>query len=194
MFIIENILVDDRVASAHFQCDLARCRGACCTFAGGSGAPLESEEIAEVEAVVSVVWDQLSNAAQRTIQQYGVIDWENHTPVIRCVNGRECVFAVEEQGIARCIIEKAYHAGKTSFRKPISCHLFPIREIRRGTLTILLSEYIPECQPGWERGRRHQILLTETVQDALIRRFGSQWYDALQELQQQTTSATGAIE
>ncbi len=186
MLIIENILVDDQVASAHFQCDLARCKGACCTFAGGSGAPLEPEEVAEVEAVLPIVWNQLSSAAQGEIRQYGAIEWEDRTPVIRCVDGRACVFVVEEQGIARCAIEKAYHAGKTTFRKPISCHLFPIREIRRGTLTILLSEYILECQPGWERGRRDQVLLTETVRDALIRRFGPQWYAALQELQQQT--------
>ncbi len=188
MFIIENILVDDRVTTAHFQCDLARCKGACCTFAGGSGAPLEPEEVAAIEAVIPTVWDQLSSAAQREIRQYGAIDWEDHTPVIRCVDGQACVFAVEEQGIAYCAIEKAYHASKTTLRKPISCHLFPIREIRRGTLTILLSEYIPECQPGWERGRQHQTLLTETVRDALIRRFGPQWYAALQELQQQITT------
>ena len=33
----------------------------------------------------------------------------------------------ESNGIASCAIEKAHTAGDIDFKKPISCHLYPIR-------------------------------------------------------------------
>ncbi len=180
---IDNVLVDDRVASAYFRCDVQRCRGACCTFEGGSGAPLLPEEVEVVESIVPIVLPDLLPEVQREIQERGVIEWEEHLPLVRCIDRRACVFAVYEDGVARCAIEKAYFAGKVDFRKPLSCHLFPIREIRRASLTILVCEEIPECKAGWERGERERVRLTTAVREALVRRYGEQWYRTLRRLQ-----------
>jgi hypothetical protein len=38
-----------------------------------------------------------------------------------------CVYGVLEHGVVKCGIEKACNDHRISFKKPISCHLYPIR-------------------------------------------------------------------
>ena len=127
MFVIDNILISDDLVDAPFTCDLGACHGACCVK-GDSGAPLEEDEIAEIEAVVSIVENRLRPEAREVIRHDGV--WTESSPgqfAVACVGASECVFVYYEGPIAKCAIENAFEEGKTKFRKPISCHLYPIR-------------------------------------------------------------------
>ena len=127
------IQIDDTIVSfdffdKQFCCDLAVCKGICC-IEGDSGAPLEQEELTELEQVLPFIWDDLPKKSKEVIEKQGLayVDVEGDL-VTSIVDGKECVFAyTDEKGFCRCAIEKAWKEGKISFRKPISCHLYPAR-------------------------------------------------------------------
>jgi hypothetical protein len=100
----------------------------------------------------------------------------NYTTV--CIHNRECVFVHFEDGVARCSFETAHGEGRLEWRKPISCHLFPVR-IRKGGFPRLTYEQIDECRAGREKGARLGIPLADFLKDALITKFGETWYDDL---------------
>ena len=93
-----------------------------------------------------------------------------------CVGQRECVFVYYEGGIARCVFEKVYLEGITTWRKPLSCHLFPIR-IKRGNVDYLHYERIRECEAGRERGKLLNVALAQFLRDALTRKYGKDWFE-----------------
>ena len=128
MFQIDDTLVSLDVVERYFLCDLAHCKGQCCVE-GDSGAPLEEAELPKLQAVLPLIWDDLSPEAQAIIKKQGVayIDEEGDL-VTSIVNGKDCVFTCyDADGVCKCAIEKAYRAGKTDFYKPVSCHLYPVR-------------------------------------------------------------------
>jgi hypothetical protein len=94
------------------------------------------------------------------------------------VENKECVFVYYEDDIARCGIEKAYNNDKTDFKKPISCHLFPIRISDFGG-DVLRFEKIDECKPALEKGVEENITIAEFCEEPLQRYFGKQWYSEL---------------
>ena len=126
---IGDTIVSFDLFEQQFCCDLDICKGQCCVE-GDAGAPLEMDEIAKLEEVLPVIWNDLSEAARKVVDAQGVAysDAEGDL-VTSIVNRRECVFSYIDsaEGVCKCAIEKAYHEGKTSFYKPISCHLYPIR-------------------------------------------------------------------
>jgi hypothetical protein len=128
MLQIKDTLISLDLLDQCFLCDLSHCKGACC-IEGESGAPLEKSELEEIKTILPIVWKRLSPAAQAVIEKQGIsyLDAEGDT-VTSLVEGKECVFACwDEQGICQCVIEKAWQEGLVSFRKPISCHLYPVR-------------------------------------------------------------------
>ena len=128
MIQIDDTLVSLDVIERYFLCDLSKCKGECCVE-GDSGAPLEDSELAKLQKVLPIIWDDLSPKAQEVINKQGVayIDEEGDT-VTSIVNGKDCVFTCyDADGTCKCAIEKAYREGKTDFYKPVSCHLYPIR-------------------------------------------------------------------
>ena len=128
MIQIEDTLVSLDLIEANFICDLSQCKGICCVE-GDSGAPLDKKEIAELEKVLPIIWDDLAPEAQAVIKKQGVafIDCEGDI-VTSIVNGKDCVFTCyDNDGTCKCAIEKAYREGKVSFYKPVSCHLYPVR-------------------------------------------------------------------
>ncbi|NCX96575.1 MAG: DUF3109 family protein [Chitinophagia bacterium] len=79
-----------------------------------------------------------------------------------------------------CGIEAAYRAGATVMQKPISCHLFPLRIKATAEGDIINYEPFDEiCNAGCLNGERLQIPVYVFVKDALIRRYGSDFYEAL---------------
>ena len=181
MFVVGNILISDDVLDAPFACNLGACRGGCCVH-GDSGAPLEPEERATLEALVPLVADDLTPEARALIETDGV--WEetdSGTYGTTCVPDGACVFVTYEQGIARCAIQKAYYEGRTPFPKPISCHLFPIRVERFGDYEALNYEKINLCDPARTYGRQHRIQLDAFLREPLVRKYGEAWYQAFQQ-------------
>lgn len=175
MFVIGEAVVDNAVAHASFCCDLERCKGACCTLEGGRGAPLEDDELLEIKKAYPIVKRYLDDAHIRTIESKGLYEGSPGDYTTMCVENRACVFVSMEDGIARCSFEKAYLNGETDWRKPISCHLYPLR-VRRRARDVLQYDVIDECAAGRRRGEQEQIPLAEFLREALTRKYGRAWY------------------
>lgn len=176
MFIIGEAVIDDVVGHASFCCDLGACKGACCAIAGGRGAPLEDDEVLEIEKAFPLVKAYLSQHSLQTIETTGAYEGGPGDFATTCINNRECVFVYYEEGIARCSFERAYLEGKTDWRKPLSCHLFPIR-IRKFGQDFVRYEQIEECLPGRERGKTEEVKLHIFLREPLIRKYGEEWYE-----------------
>lgn len=185
MMVIDNVIVSDDVFEAEFQCDVARCKGACCVV-GELGAPVSSEEVRQIESILDVVTPYLPEANRSAIERQGVCETHYGELFLSTVDGRECVFAtIDENGIASCNLEKAYLDGKTTFRKPISCHLFPIRVRKRFGMDALVYMQIEECQAGRERGAKEKTKLCDFLAPALTRKCGDKWMTAFRNLRRE---------
>jgi hypothetical protein len=177
MFIVDNVLITDDLVEAAFCCNLGACHGACCVQ-GTSGAPLTVDELQEVEDVLPIIRNRLRPEALKVIEEKGV--WEelgDDYYVTTCVGEAECVFVRYDGRVAKCSIQEAYHEGKTSFEKPISCHLYPIRVEQLGEYETLNYEQIDICKPAIPHGKRIGIGLAEFLEGPLVRKYGKGWYD-----------------
>ncbi len=180
MLQIQDVIVSFDVLTKCFSCDLSCCKGACC-IEGDAGAPVTPEEIAEIESLLPTIWDDLSIEARKVINRQGIAysDPEGEL-VTSIVNGKDCVFTCYgEDGCCYCAIEKAYRAGLCKFKKPVSCHLYPIREKKLGDMTGLNYDRWDVCHAAVLRGEKDGIPLYKYLKEPLIRRFGQQWYDEL---------------
>ena len=180
MIEIEDTVLSGEVISCHFACDLSACKGACCVH-GDSGAPLEKHEAESLEQLMPKIIPYLSQRGIDAIASQGTstVDAENDT-VTPLVEGKECAYAVFEDGIARCGIEKAYLEGAISFRKPSSCHLYPIRIKKYKTFDAINYDRWEICEPAIRNGFRMQLPLYRFVRDALIGRYGEAWFSQLE--------------
>jgi len=180
------IEIDDKIVSADllrecFACDLSQCRGICCVE-GNAGAPLENDEVAILEKEYPRYRPYMTPAGIEAVERQGfmVVDDEGDctTPL---VDGAECAYACTEDGITHCAIEKAWMEGKTPFRKPISCHLYPIRLVRFSNGTTGLNYHRwSVCAPARKCGARLGIPVYKTLREPIVRRFGEEFYRALE--------------
>lgn len=177
MFTIDEITVDESVVETHFACDLLKCKGACCTFPGGRGAPLRDDEVQEIVTWYPAIESMLPELHKKTIAEHGLIEGERGMLATQCVDGKACVFVYYEGEIAKCAFEKAFQEGKIPWRKPISCHLFPIR--MQYSANKMQYEYFHECEPALERGKNENIPLYKFVQEPLRRALGNTWTEHL---------------
>lgn len=180
MIEIEDTIVSLDIVEDYFLCDLARCKGACCVE-GDSGAPLEKEELAKLEAVLPEVWNDLSPKAQVIIKRQGVayIDTEGDI-VTSIVDGKDCVFTCyDAEGTCKCAIEKAYREGRVDFYKPVSCHLYPIRVTQYRDFRAVNYHKWSVCKPAMILGKKENLRIYKFLKEPLIRKFGESWYQAL---------------
>lgn len=180
MIEIEDTIVSLDIVEDYFLCDLARCKGACCVD-GDSGAPLEKEELAKLEAVLPEVWNDLSPKAQEIIKRQGVayIDTEGDI-VTSIVDGKDCVFTCyDAEGTCKCAIEKAYREGRVDFYKPVSCHLYPIRVTQYRDFRAVNYHKWSVCKPAMILGKKENLRIYKFLKEPLIRKFGESWYQAL---------------
>lgn len=175
MLLIENLLVEKEVVNAKFCCDLSICKGACCTFPGETGAPLLDEEVRLCEEAYPIVKDYLSERNRNFIETHGTFEGKQGGYSTKCIENTDCVFVYWDGDIAKCAIEKGYFEGKLPFRKPISCHLYPIRVSKFG-MNYLYYSQIEECDPARKKGTTENIPLYVSLKDALIRAYGDDWY------------------
>jgi len=149
MLQIGKAIISLDVLQKDFCCDIEKCKGACCVD-GDSGAPLTPEEATIIETLYPDFEDYLSeeNKAEIEKQGFSVTDSDGDlvTPI---VGNNECVFTfTDERGITKCAIERAYFDKKTSFRKPVSCHLFPIRITAYKRFEAVNYQQLDICQSG----------------------------------------------
>jgi len=181
MIEIDSKVVSSEILEQRFCCDLPRCKGMCCVY-GDSGAPLTPDEALTLEQILEKVKPFMTPEGITAVNEQGValidIDGDLVTPLI---NGRECAFAVFENGIATCAIEKAWTHGKVDFRKPISCHLYPIRVKEYSNFTALNYHHWDVCAPARELGEKIDLPLYKFLKDALIRAYGEEFYTQLED-------------
>ena len=180
------IEIDDKIVSADllrecFSCDLSRCRGICCVE-GNAGAPLEADEVDILEREYEAYRPYMTPQGIRAVERQGfmVVDEEGDytTPL---VNDAECAYACRENGTTLCAVEKAWLEGKTPFRKPVSCHLYPIRLVRFSNgMTGLNYHRWSVCAPARECGRKLGIPVYKALREPIVRRFGEEFYRALE--------------
>lgn len=179
MLQIDDTIVSLAIIENKFSCDLKACKGSCCRY-GDSGAPLTAEEAAILERIWPRLLPFLRPEGNRAIEAHGTsmtdIEGELVTPLI---NNEECAFAVMDDGVFRCGIEIAYNAGAIDFRKPLSCHLFPVRIKQYRDFKAVNYEEWPICRPGVAAGVNQNSSLWEYLREPLVRAFGEEWYDKL---------------
>jgi len=180
MLEIGRAIVSLDILEKKFLCDLLRCKGACCVE-GDSGAPVTDEEVMAIQKDFSEIRTYLPENHQTEIEKQGFsvidIDGDQVTPL---VNNQQCAYSLVENGILKCGIEKAFLDGKTTFRKPVSCHLFPIRITEYKRFDAVNYEQIDICQPGRECGRSEKLPLFVFLKEPLIRKYGQDWYEQLE--------------
>jgi hypothetical protein len=189
MIVIDHISISDQVVEEQFVCDLHKCKGGCC-IDGDAGAPLTNDELKEVNEAYQIVKPLLGEEAIRIIEQEGNYIYDREfgwvTPTLS--NGM-CVYGlIDEKGIVKCSFEQVYNEEKTKWKKPISCHLYPIK-IGKSKLTN--QEYInyeprdPMCNPGCALGEKLKVPVYVFLKDALIRKYGEDFYEVLTQIAEQ---------
>ncbi len=186
MIIVRETLVSEELFEEYFVCDLNACKGACCVE-GESGAPLENEELIELEAVYELVKPYMRPEGIEAIEKKGLYTVDHDGDLVTTLVGEqgECSFVVyDERGIAKCALEQAFLEGKTHWKKPISCHLYPVRLSK-------LKEYVGVnyhrwqlCEPACACGSKLKVSVFQFLKEPLIRRFGPEWYAEMLEIDQ----------
>ena len=165
----------------HFCCDLEACHGACC-IEGDAGAPVTLDEIASLEEVLPAIVNDLTPQARAIIEEQGVAYSDASGELVTSiVEGRDCVFSITDgKGVCYCAIEKAWAAGKVHFRKPISCHLYPIRVGQIGPYEALNYHSWEICKVAVLKGKKMGLPLYRALKEPLIRKFGKEWYQEME--------------
>lgn len=183
---VGNVLVSPDIFTEKFCCDLDKCKGQCCVE-GDAGAPVTLDEIGGIEDSLDTVWTDMSASAQAIVDKQGVayVDQEGDL-VTSIVNGKDCVFTCYENGCCLCALERAYHAKKTDFVKPISCALYPIRvkAFNNDTFGINYNRW-DVCKDAVIKGKELNLPVYKFLEGPLTRRFGVEWYKELCEVAEQ---------
>ncbi|HNP96916.1 MAG TPA: DUF3109 family protein [Cyclobacteriaceae bacterium] len=180
MLKVGEVLVSDDIKEKEFVCNLEKCKGACCVE-GELGAPLEEDELPIMKEIQEEIKPYLSRDGLKAIKRQGAYvldeDGDYSTPTI---GGRECAYAIyDEQGILKCGIEQAYLDGRTKFRKPISCHLYPIRITKKKDFEAVNYHKWSICSAACALGKSLGIPLYKFLKEPLIRKYGKAWYKEL---------------
>jgi hypothetical protein len=183
MIVIDNKLVSDEIVEEQFVCDLNKCKGGCCVD-GDAGAPLSSEELLHLNEVYDAVLPYLDEENKKELLKQGKYVYDNEfgwvTPTIE---SKVCVYGItDEKGIVKCGIEQAYNDGKVNWKKPISCHLFPIRvKLSKNKKTEYVN-YEPRedlCSAACNLGKKLKVPVYVFLKEALVRKYGTEFYETL---------------
>ena len=180
MIQVGSTIVSRDIIEERFACNLPECYGMCCVY-GDSGAPLADDEIAILQEAYPKVKPYMTAAGIAVAEQHGVyvtdFDYDKVTPLIG--DGEDCVYAFKEKGIYYCAIEKAFLNGDTDFRKPVSCHLYPIRINKFKDFEAVNYHQWHICSDAMEFGKKKGTPLYIFLKEPLIRKYGAEWYEQL---------------
>ena len=184
MIAIDHVLLSDKIISEQFVCDLSKCKGACCVD-GDAGAPLDRKELQHIDEVYDAVLPYLNQNSLDEIRKQGRYVYNSEygwvTPTIE---SKICVYGiVDNNGIVKCGIEQAYLDGKVKWKKPISCHLFPIIVKKSKDGVTEFANYEPRedhCKAACSLGKQLKVPVYEFLKEPLVRKFGNDFYEALE--------------
>lgn len=185
-------MVSDALIEEEFVCHLDRCQGACC-WKGDYGAPLEPAEITLLETLLPEIRQWLDDDSNVLIDEAGAVSYYKKPKFYGTTLKEDgaCVFMTRDaQGIAQCGIERAHEEGAIDFRKPISCHLYPVRVTREPAVNFEALNYDAWsiCSDACSLGKSLKVPLYRFVREALIRRYGAEFYDELDAVAQDLTA------
>jgi hypothetical protein len=183
MFQIGKTIVSEDIIEKDFLCNLSACKGACCVD-GDAGAPLEANEAKILEKIYPIVKPYLRKESIEAINAQGTHvvteDGELETPLI---NGADCVYVIfDEKNTALCAIEEAYNQGEVDWKKPVSCHLYPVRIKDYTEFSAVNYDNWEICDDACTLGKELQVPVYKFVKEALIRKFGADWYTELEQI------------
>ena len=183
MFQLGKTIVSEDIIKKDFVCNLSACKGACC-IDGDAGAPLDKEESRILEEIYPKVKPFLRQEGIDEIEKQGVFitteEGELETPLI---NGADCAYVIfDEHKTALCAIEEAYNQGEVTWKKPVSCHLYPIRVKDYSEFSAVNYHHWPICDDACTLGKELQVPVYKFVKEALIRKFGEDWYKELEKV------------
>jgi len=185
MFQLGKTIVSEDIIEKDFVCNLSACKGACCVE-GDAGAPLEKDEANILKEIYPKVKPFLRKEGIKAIEKQGTYitteEGELETPLI---DGAECVYVFfDQKGTALCAIEEAYNKGIVNWKKPISCHLYPIRIKDYTEFSAINYNKWHICDDACTLGKELQVPVYKFVKEALIRKFGEDWYKGLEKVAQ----------
>ena len=180
MLIVGDSIISDDIKDKKFCCDIDKCKGMCCVE-GDYGAPITKKEKRIITNLLPKVLPYLSDKAKKIIEKHNffTLDCDGEL-VTQVVDNKDCVFAFKsETGCTFCVFQKLYLEKKIDFIKPISCHLYPIRVSEYDEMTSLNYHRWDVCKDAIEKGEKENVYVYQNCKEALIRRFGEDWYNEL---------------
>ncbi|MCX2741594.1 DUF3109 family protein [Pontibacter anaerobius] len=192
MIVLQNTVISDDVRDQFFVCNLEKCKGACCVE-GDLGAPLDEYELDILKDSYEHVKPYMSAAGLKAVEEQGLYikDWEGDysTPTI---GNRECAYAIyDTDNTLKCAIEQAYYDGKIEWKKPISCHLYPIRITKYDGFEALNYDRWGICSSACSFGQDLGVRVYQFLKEPLIRKYGEGWYSELEQLMENEETTTG---
>lgn len=183
MFQLGKTIISEDILEKEFVCNISVCKGQCC-IDGDAGAPLEEDETSVLEEIYPKIKPFLRAEGIKSIEEQGtwVIGEDNEleTPLIK---GADCAYVIfNEKGTALCAIEEAYNQGEISWKKPISCHLYPVRIKKYSKFIALNYDRWDICAEACTLGEELKVPIYKFVKQALIRKFGEHWYSELEKI------------
>lgn len=187
MILYKHFLISEDLFEEAFVCNLSQCKGACC-IEGDSGAPLQHNEVLQIDKNLEGILKQLPLEQQDLIQEQGLFerDFDNEKVTPCLPHNGLCAYAVKDPlGVLSCGIERAYNAGESDFQKPVSCHLYPVRVVRQGVYTVLQYHRWSICSEACKLGKQQSVPVFRFVKAGLIRSFGRAFYDEMEAIFEQ---------
>ena len=185
MFQIGKTIISEELLEEEFVCNLSACKGACCVD-GDAGAPLTAEETKILEEIYPHVKPLLRKEGIEVIEQQGTwVTGSDNEPETPLIEGKECAYVIFDGKTALCGIEQAYNQGLVDWKKPVSCHLYPVRIKEFAEFSAVNYHQWHICSPACELGKSLQVPVYTFVKEALIRKFGETWYSQLEKTAQE---------
>lgn len=182
MIQLGKTIISEDIIEKDFVCNLSACKGACCVD-GDAGAPLEESELKILMDIYPKVKPFLRKEGIKAIEEQGLFtttEGENETTLI---DGKDCAYVVfDDNETAMCGIEEAYNQGEVSWKKPISCHLYPIRVQDYSEFSAVNYHKWQICDDACTLGKELQVPVYKFVKQALVRKFGEDWYTELEKV------------
>ena len=181
MISIGKTLVSDDVLEEHFVCDLSKCKGECC-IAGDYGAPLDPTELAEIDKYYPIIKPLMQKKGVESVEKLGKYSKDDEDEwVTPLIDGHaECAYTIFEDGIAKCAFEKAYYDGLIPWKKPVSCHLYPVRIRKLKNYEAVNYDRWEICAPACKLGKSLKVPVYKFLKESLIRKYGEEWYKELE--------------
>lgn len=184
MFQLNKTIVSEEILEKEFVCNLSACKGACCVD-GDAGAPLDEAETKILQEIYPKVKPFLRPEGIQAIEEQGTfITGEEGEFETTLIEGRDCAYVIFDKQTALCGIEQAYNQGVINWKKPVSCHLYPIRVKEYSDFAAVNYHKWHICSDACSLGKELEVPIYKFVKEALVRKFGQQWYDELEKVAQ----------